>query len=689
MMRVPAIFFSLGILAALSASAQSSFLPQNLGPAVNSAYDDINPVVTEDGKTLFFVRVNHPENTYGAGDSEDIWVAQALTDSTWSPAKRISNLNIARYNAVLAVSADGKTILLNGVFNKKGTIWKQRGLSTSLRTADGGWATPKPVRIKNLKNKNSGEKSSGSRSADGRTIVLSFSSTYNSRKSDLYISTLTGDGDWSALRKMKRLNSSGSDDAPFLSADGKTIYFSSDRKANNQFDIYKSTRPNSDGENWSEPKVLNDTINSTGWDSYLRTNRTGSWAYFSSTRKGAAKADIFKVKLFEENPFVVVYGKVVNAKNNKPLSGKSFTIIADGKPIDSLKINFDSASYRAKLPLNNVYALSAQLTHYTAESKSVDVKSVKEFTRREIDLPLTPYPYVLIRGKLLVQDTGLPIPTVANAKVFVDNLLGDSIKIDTHAATYELKLNYGTIHELKVVADRYEALPKKLDLSEVEEYQEMVVDLYVAQEKMAIVSGRILDKKTGKPITNGKAAKVTVEGFESAAALIDTLLSTYELRLPLGNIYTISASAPNYYPLYESVDARLERDNVKFSKDLTIVPIEVGQSIRLNNIFFDPAKATLKSESFAELDRVTEFFVNNPDIKVEIAGHTDNVGGAASNLKLSQNRAQSVADYIIKKGIAKERIVAKGYGLSKPVASNATKEGKAQNRRVEFTILDK
>ncbi len=488
---------------------------------------------------------------------------------------------------------------------------------------------------------------------------------------------------------MKALNSSVSEDAPFLAPDGKTIYFSSDRSSKGQYNIYKSARTGTDWEDWTKPQPLSDTINSNGWDSYFRTNKNGSWAYFSSTNKSTGGADIFKVKLFEENPFVVVTGKVMNAKNRKILIGKKFSITANGKPIDSLKVNYDSGTYRAKLPLNNLYQLSASSANFISKTQSVNVRGIKEFTSKKVDLYLAPLPYVVVRGKLLVQNTGLPVPAKANPKVLINNIPGDSVKINTYAATYEMRVNHGSVYDMKLTADRYEALPKKLDLSLVDEFQEMSFDLYVAEEKMATITGKILDKKTGKPVSAIKKAAVNVEQFSSAVVTIDTLLSTYELRLPLGNQYTIGASAPNYYPLYESVDVRGEHGDIKIYKDLVIVPIEVGQSIRLNNIFFDQAKATLKSESFVELDRVVEFLKGNTDIKVEIGGHTDNVGPAAGNLKLSQSRAQSVADYIIKKGIPKSRIVAKGYGFSKPVASNATKEGKAKNRRVEFTILDK
>lgn len=668
--------------------AQSAFLPKNLGATINSSYDDINPVVSPDGKTLYFVRVNHPENTYGSEDSEDIWYAKALNDSVWTTAQRIPGLNIARYNSVLSVFADGNSILLNGVFNKKGNFWKKRGLSVSTREGN-GWSNPKALRIKKLSKENNGLKSSGSMSADGKEIVLSFGSAYNSEHTNFYLIRKKNNGKWSSLKKIKKLNSSANEDAPFLAPDKKTIYFSSDRSSKGQFNIYKSTHVGTDWIDWTKPQPLSDTINSGDWVSYFRTTKNGSWAYFSSTNKSTGKADIFKAKLFEENPFVIVLGKVMNAKNGKALVGKKFSISANGKSIDSIKINYDSATYRAKLPLNNLYQLSASLANFIAQPQSINVKGVKEFTRKKADLYLSPLPYVVIRGKLLVQNTGLPVPTIANPKIWINNVPTDSAKIDAHAATYEMRINHGAVYNIKLTADRFEDLPKKLDLIQVEEHQEMNLDLYVSEIKMAIVRGKILDKKTSKPLVAIKSAKINVEGLTSAVVVIDTLNSTYELKLPLGNQYAVSASAPNYYPLYESVDTRGEHGNIKIYRDLVIVPIEVGQSIRLNNIFFDQAKTTLKKESFIELDRVIEFLNGNPEIKIEIGGHTDNVGTSAGNLKLSLGRAQSVANYIIKSGLPKERIVAKGYGFSKPVVSNATKEGKAKNRRVEFTILDK
>jgi outer membrane protein OmpA-like peptidoglycan-associated protein/Tol biopolymer transport system component len=672
-------------------SAQSSFLPKNLGANVNSSYDDINPVIMPSGRTLFFVRANHPENTFGARDSEDIWYSDQINDSTWSPASRIPSLNIGRYNAILAVAADGQSLLLNGVYNKRGNIWKKRGLSVSYRRAN-KWMTPERLKVKGFSKENEGMRSSGSLSADGNFIVLSYSKKFNGERNDLFVCRKKRNDKWRAPKKIGRINTRANEEAPFLSIDGKTLFFASNRKNRKQYDIYKSVR--SDASNWkrrawSKPVPLSDTINTEGWESYFKTTAKGSWAYFSSTNKSLGRADIYRVKLFEENPFVIVSGTVVNANTKLPLWDKDFVILVDGKPVDSLKINKDSATYTLKLPLGKSYSLKPTLANFTPIESTLDVSKIKEFTKSKVMLQATPLPYVLVKGKLLIKGTGLPISASFNARVLVNNVPVDSLKLDLDNATYEVKLPYGTTYQIRAEATKHESAARKLNLMGIEEYREITHDLVLTEEVMAIVVGKILDKKTNKPLSKLSTARINVEGMTQVIAKIDTLTGNYELKLPLASTYTINAAAPNYYPMYEIIQTGAVKTDVKIYKDLLIAPIEVGQSIRLNNIFFDPAKAVLKPASFPELDRVVDFLGSTPDLKIEIGGHTDNVGKAATNQKLSLNRAQAVANYLIKKGIPKERVVAKGYGLSKPVASNKTKDGKAQNRRVEFTVLDK
>jgi len=126
-----------------------------------------------------------------------------------------------------------------------------------------------------------------------------------------------------------------------------------------------------------------------------------------------------------------------------------------------------------------------------------------------------------------------------------------------------------------------------------------------------------------------------------------------------------------------------------FMLDIPLEPIEVGSSITLRNVFFETAKWDLKEESTVELDKLVMLMGENPKMRVLLEGHTDDVGSDAANQKLSENRAKSVYDYLVKNGVDAARLQYKGYGESKPIADNTTEEGRAQNRRTVFTVVEK
>ena len=124
-------------------------------------------------------------------------------------------------------------------------------------------------------------------------------------------------------------------------------------------------------------------------------------------------------------------------------------------------------------------------------------------------------------------------------------------------------------------------------------------------------------------------------------------------------------------------------------KDLYLDRIEIGSTVRLDNIFFDFDKATLRPESMTELNMVVDFLKSNPSVKIEIAGHTDSKGSDEYNLALSDGRAGAVRAYLLENWIEPDRVTSNGYGESKPVDTNETDEGRQRNRRVEFTVLER
>ncbi len=167
----------------------------------------------------------------------------------------------------------------------------------------------------------------------------------------------------------------------------------------------------------------------------------------------------------------------------------------------------------------------------------------------------------------------------------------------------------------------------------------------------------------------------------------------YCIVLPTGKTYSYYIDSKDFYPLSRIIDFTSSAQALNYKDNITLVSYEEMKeqqvSVRINNIFFDFNESKLKSESYLELDRLFKLLYDNYDLNIEISGHTDNVGSDEYNMNLSNARANAVKEYLVAKGISENRIISKGYGKSKPVATNETDEGRQLNRRVEFTILKK
>jgi len=142
-----------------------------------------------------------------------------------------------------------------------------------------------------------------------------------------------------------------------------------------------------------------------------------------------------------------------------------------------------------------------------------------------------------------------------------------------------------------------------------------------------------------------------------------------------------------YFSISEQIDLRELGRFRQITQDLRVVPMLVGERVPLSGLFFEVGDTVLRGESQVELERLVWLLSEKPTLQIEIVGHTDSTGSAAVNERLSWGRARAVANYLIARGIAPERLRVRGVGASEPIASNATPEGRAQNRRVEIRII--
>ncbi len=211
-------------------------------------------------------------------------------------------------------------------------------------------------------------------------------------------------------------------------------------------------------------------------------------------------------------------------------------------------------------------------------------------------------------------------------------------------------------------------------------------EVKVDQQSLTVFKGKVIDAITRKPIdaaleivdnANGKV----ISTFKSNSATGKFLLS-----LPAGTNYGISVKKQNY--LFHSENFNLPADGEfnMVDKTIELKNIKIGSKIALRNVFFATGSSTVTAESYPELDRLVKLLSDVPGLKIEISGHTDNQGSDKLNTTLSQERAEAVMAYVASKGIAANRMTAKGYGPTRPVADNNTSAGRQENRRTELEI---
>jgi OmpA-OmpF porin, OOP family len=205
-------------------------------------------------------------------------------------------------------------------------------------------------------------------------------------------------------------------------------------------------------------------------------------------------------------------------------------------------------------------------------------------------------------------------------------------------------------------------------------------------EVIITVSGRVVDKSTGKAVPN---AKIIIERLPDGLQIGTTtsdVNGNYQFRVRPGARYGVITEKDGYLSQDENFDFNTVTQSTAITKELNVVPLEKGASVVFNNIFFDFDKSDLRTSSYPELNRVLELMQANKIQKISITGHTDDIGDDDYNQALSERRAKAVYDFFIKNGIAKERLSSKGLGESKPAVPNTSADNRGKNRRVEFEI---
>lgn len=457
---------------------------------------------------------------------------------------------------------------------------------------------------------------------------------------DIYITYKKEEG-WLRPEKISpNINFEYHDAAAAISPDGKTLFIYYEDGGG---DIYFSKYIQ--GE-WTSPEPLNKHINTGYWETAVSITADGQTLYFTSDRPGGyGGLDIYVSSLAENGE----WGKPVNLGEKINTAGHEDSpfIHPDGK-----SLYFSSDGH-------------VGLGGYDIFRSDMG----KDGWKKPINI-------------------GFPINTAEDDSHFV-------ISRDRQTAYYtsikEEGVGMADIYKISIHEKASEATSKKVipEKKKKEKKKESLLDLHKDLGIVTLLRGKVLDAKTAMPL----GAKVTLvhntENTVVAEIEADPVTGEFEVTIPHGGNYGLSTEKDGY--LFNSINFNLPvfDDFQEVDTHILLVRAEVGSKVILKNIFFDTGKSDLRTESLAELERIKKLLSENPNLKVQINGHTDNVGNATYNKILSKKRAQSVVDYLGNNGIDLNRLTAKGFGEERPLVSNDDeKDGREINRRTEIEIIE-
>ncbi|MEY4988195.1 MAG: hypothetical protein RL567_1974 [Bacteroidota bacterium] len=375
----------------LEVDPNAYLVKENLGTAINSKFNEICPVVSPDGKKLFFTRWKHPDNL-GANKNQDIWVSNLNDKQQWDKATLFSApINNDENNAVCGISPNGKTMLLNNVYGKDGQMEKGVSLSFLLRT--GEWSFPKPIRIQNFKNKS--EYSEYTLAPNGKVLLMTTETKDSFGGKDIYVSFLKADDTWTEPKNIGSVVNTGeSESTPFIAPDGQTMYFSSSGHVgygNN--DIFLTRRLDDSWLNWSIPENVGPIVNTNQWDGYFTVSAKGDFAYFSSVENSMGAEDIYRIKIPEKvkpQTLVQVSGQVINQLTKLPLAAK--ILVRSRSSADTMQIDYDPylGDFSFMWPSKKPFYLEVKSKGFLTKRENFDFRDQVNFSESKKMIGLTP-----------------------------------------------------------------------------------------------------------------------------------------------------------------------------------------------------------------------------------------------------------------------------------------------------------
>jgi len=465
----------------------------------------------------------------------------------------------------------------------------------------------------------------------------------------------------------KTINTENNEYFPGASIDKQFFFFT--KLINNQEDLYQALW-DSGSNNWAQARGMGKNVNSLSNEGTVSTTIDGKYIFFTkcNARGGVGACDIYFSRITNgiwSKPFIIKPPLNSVKWESQPCisaDGQTLYFASNRRPsyggMDIFKSEFKNGSFQAPVNLG----------------PSVNTKGNEQA------------PFIHVDGKTLYF-TSDEHPGLGNNDIFIARL-----EADTWSTPENLGYPINTHNnEQGIVVDRtgglaYYTSDRDGGFGGLDLY---TFNLPEAFKPIATsyVKGLVTDIKTREKL----AADVELINLKTAqtVASLKTVKGEgdFLIALPGKQDYLLNVNNTQYLFYSDNFSLKTTTSSEPYFLDIRLRKPAVGESVVLKNIFFDTDKFDLKSQSRIELDKLVDLLKRFANLKIEIGGHTDSDGNVDANQKLSNNRAQSVMNYLVTQGIDKSRLTYKGYGESQPIASNATAEGKAKNRRTEFKVI--
>ena len=452
------------------------------------------------------------------------------------------------------------------------------------------------------------------------------------------------------------------------------------------YDVFRASKGSLGS--WEKPVNLGHPINSPADELFYKTTADSLISIYSTIRSDSyGGLDIYKIQIDTRLPFHVE-GTVADNKMNLPL--RATIKVFDKNTLQLLQTSLaDTLTGKYILAFEDTGSYSMQVDYagYNSQFEDINNPMVKQDTlTKNFSLAELKNPFTLI-GRISDIDENTPLMATLtfNLANSDSTVVGRTVSADS---TGKYSITFDDKYDMILHVNAVDYFSNIAPINATNNTDKVISrDVALKRSKIDyVISGRLTNESDSEPVFGNIVFYHPGEDVPFATTPSDSTSGKYSISLESEGPYMIELNVSGYLYINEAFEFPIgETFTVKNFK---LKKLESGMKFVMENILFNSGKATMNMDSFEDINKLTEILLQNPQMRIEVSGHTDDVGSAASNNKLSKARALTVKKYLVSRGVSGSNIEYEGYGFQQPIESNMTEEGREKNRRVEVKILD-